>query len=402
MRAVQPARTKAPKPEWIHYVSTLILSLSCILTSAISAPRTPVDDQEILVTLAGTADYDTNKLRNLREQLKKQPENSSLAIQLATAYIQIARENTDIRYYGYARATLAPWWQQPAPPVEVLFLRAILHQHDHAFDAATQDLKTLLKQQPGHSQAWLTLSTIQQVQGNYSAARASCAALANTGASWLSQVCHSQILSLTGSAERAYQLQQVIARQADKQASLSQWIHGLSAETALRLGRYKQAEKHFKIALAYPLRDAYLLRIYSDYLIYRQRPREVLILLSKETRDDALLLRLAIAAKQAGEERLSKGFQQQLVARYNAVSLRGSKTHAKDNALFILHFGGAREKALRLALENWQQQKEPDDAFVLLRAAKANHSVKAIGTVRDWIEKNNLQDKRIDLMLRRL
>ncbi|MEE9303779.1 MAG: hypothetical protein V3U84_08320 [Thiotrichaceae bacterium] len=396
----------------------LLLIICAALNTAFSAPRTPTHDDEVLERLStstlsnpakssnqanNNSSQGNSQVKKLRKQLNLAPNNITLASQLATRYIRIARINSDSRYYGYAKAVLKPWWKQQDAPTEVLFLRATLRQHKHKYTQATQDLKQLLKRQPKHTQGWLTLATIQQLQGKYSSARASCSALARTSSSlstWLSSLCHSQVLSYTGSAERAYQLQQVLTLQVNaKQHELMQWTLGLSAETATRIGNLEQAENHYKTALALPLRDAYLLRSYSDFLIAENRPAEVLILLENETKDDALLLRLAIAAKQANEDELAEDYQALLQTRYKTAYLLGSKLHDRDKALYLLEFGGNPKKALKLAEDNWNIQREPDDALILLRAAMINKSDSSIAKIRDWIDQHKLQDIRLEKLL---
>jgi predicted Zn-dependent protease len=384
---------------WGYY--SLALFFSCVLlTTALADPRTPINGEEVLQTLSISDKQVSVEIKRLRQQLNTSPDNAAIASQLATAYIQIARSTSDIRYYGYARATLKPWWEESNPPDRILFLRAVVRQYKHQYQQAEDDLKALLKQQPQNSQAWLTLSTIQMVQGDYPKARAGCSALARTASAWLSNVCHSQVLSLTGAAERAFKLQQMLALQiGSRQAYLYQWILGLSAETAIRLGKKQQAEKYFKQALALPLRDAYLLRTYSDYLLYEDKPKQVLALLKDETQDDALLLRLTVAAQHANETVLSEKYQKLLLSRYKAASLRGSQLHQRDEALFLLEFKQndkvALKRALDLAINNWKIQKEPDDALILLRAARVNQSTSQIKVIRDWISTHNLQDQRL-------
>jgi predicted Zn-dependent protease len=388
---------------WSYYGFTLFLT--CVLSHNVLAnPRTPIDDAEVLQTLSVTNKQRSIEIKRLRQQLNTSPDNASVAAKLAKAYIEIARSSSDIRYYGYARAILKPWWKDNNPPHKILFLRAVIRQYKHQYQQAEEDLKALLKQQPQNAQAWLTLSTIQMVQGDYPKARAGCSALARTASAWLSNVCHSQVMSLTGAAERAFKLQQTLALQIGaKQAYLYQWILGLSAETATRLGKKQQAEQYFKEAISLPTRDAYLLRTYSDYLLYEDKSKQVLVLLKDETQDDALLLRLTIAAQHANETILSEKYQKLLLSRYKAASIRGSQLHQRDEALFLLEFKQkdkvALKRALELAIHNWKIQKEPDDALVLLRAALVNQSTAQIEVIRDWISQHKLQDQRLQKYL---
>ena len=386
-------------------------------------PYTPTNKSEILETLKLSNIKNSAILNKIREQFKAAPESIKLASQLAKLYIEIARENTDVRYYGYAEAVLARWWYQEKPPTDVFLLRATLNQQKHDYAKAIGDLKLLIKQQPNHVQAWLTLSIIQQVRGDYPSTRASCSALsraeAKSGSSWLSRLCHSQVLGLTGSAERAFKIQQSILLQlGNSQPDLLQWVLGINAETALRLGRKKQAEALFKKALAINLRDAYILRVYSDFLLDENRVTEVLSLLKDEEQDSTLLLRLAIAAKQSAlqesrqtsrqksrKSTVIEKYQRLLESRFKAAKLRGSKLHERDEALYLLEFNllevnGSLNKGLKLVRDNWNLQKEPDDALILLRLALKSNSEKDIQIIRDWMFKTKLEDPRILRLLK--
>ncbi|MGH8479844.1 MAG: hypothetical protein ACREXK_09760 [Gammaproteobacteria bacterium] len=70
------------------------------------------------------------------------------AADLAGRYVELGQGQSDPRYYGYAQAALEPWWTLPDPPVDVLLLRAAIHQGRHAFDAAIKDLSRLLAKDP--------------------------------------------------------------------------------------------------------------------------------------------------------------------------------------------------------------------------------------------------------------
>ncbi len=107
------------------------------------------------------------------------------------------------------------------------------------------------------------------------------------------------------------------------------------------LGKAPEADQHFRAALAEPRRDNYLLRVYSDFLISQQRPQEVITLLQDKTSDDALLLRLAIASRDAQQTADTARYQALLEARYQAAKLRGSTLHAEDEALYARTFGAA-------------------------------------------------------------
>lgn len=352
------------------------------------------------------------RLQVLEQAYAKSAENPVLAAQLATAYIQYARDESDPAYYRKANAVIKPWVKRPKIPGvrkkdipnELRLVRATLAQHDHEYAAATEDLLFIVRQQPKNIQSWLTLSTIQLVQGDYQKAEASCSVLGRIASRWLSALCYSQLYALTGSAERGYTLQQSLLTQlAPEQTELRLWVIGLLAENAMRRGLIKQAEQHFKAGLELKDNDTYILRTFSEFLLAQNRSQEVVELLKEHQTEDQLLLRLALAFKAQGDTdelgRVAALLEQRFA---DAIAVHGH-AHDRDAALFLLEFkpDNAKNKAqvLQLALANWETQKEPDDALLLLRAALNSQQPSAVTVVHDWVEKNKLEDRRLQRLL---
>lgn len=240
------------------------LLLFCCLTSTLleAAARTPTHADEVLEILPSELQTSTSELSRLRAQWRVNPHDLTTLVALARRYIDTGRMEADPRYYGYAEALLQPWWQQANPPADLQLLRAIIRQHQHEYAAAITDLEQLVKREPQRAQAWLTLGIIQLVLGDYAAAHKTCAALATHASTWFATLCYSQLMGLTGQAERAYQLQATLLPQRDnQQVELRQWVLTLLGETAWRLGRLTEANQHFAAALQERRRDNYLLRV---------------------------------------------------------------------------------------------------------------------------------------------
>lgn len=386
-----------------YSAALLFLTLLGLPVLSQADPHIPGSDTEVLEELPTQLNGNNNRLNRLRAELHANPQDTSKVTALARQYIETGREQADPRYYGYAEALLQPWWQQPAPPADIQLLRAMIRQHQHEYTAALDDLQQVVQRDPAQSQAWLTLATVEWVRGDYPAARKACSALAQQASTWLSALCHSQIMSLTGEAERAYRLQTTLLPQlgAD-QMELRQWLLTLLGETAWRLGKLTESDRHFRAALDVPRRDNYLLRVYSNFLLSQQRPQEVIKLLQDKTGDDALLLRLAIASRDAGHIADTNRYRQMLADRYAAARLRGSSLHARDEALYLLEFGGDKAQALQLAQTNWELQKEPEDTQLLLQAALANQRPEAAAPVQTWLASHKQADFRLQPLLKQL
>jgi hypothetical protein len=170
------------------------------------------------------------------------------------------------------------------------------------------------------------------------------------------------------------------------------WALTRLAETEERLGRHDAAEAAFKRALSLGLADSYLLAAYSDFLLDRQRPAEVLALLKGKERSDLLLLRLTLAAQASGAPNRAN-WEADLVARFTAASLRGDSLHQKEEARFALTQRGQALRALALARENFAVQREPADARVLLEAAIAAGQPAAAEPVRLWLAESGIESQ---------
>ncbi len=278
----------------------VLFACACVLATAGAAPHIPASGTQVLERLPGGLAPARRELQGLRAALAAKPGDLTLATTLAQRYIEQSRRDGDPRYLGYAQAALAPWWSQPQPPSPVLVLRATLRQSTHQFGAALTDLDAVLKRDSGNSQAWLTRATVQAITGDFAGARASCMRLYSRAPELVVQACLSSVGSVSGQAAASYErLRQTYIARSDSPPALRTWVATLLGEMAARLGRFDMAESHYREALALDASDSYLLGAYADFLLERGRAPEVIALLKDKTQADALLLRYAIALKNA-------------------------------------------------------------------------------------------------------
>ena len=359
---------------------------------AFAAPYIPSDDALVLETLPERTNPVSRELRDRRREFAKQPENLDLALSLARRYLDLGRTESDPRYYGYAEGVLQGWWNLPQPPADVLLLRATLRQNRHDFDAALQDLAALLKREPRNAQAWLTQAVVQQVRGDYTAAKRSCLPVLQLASRLSAVTCLSLAGSLSGQAQQAFDLlRQTVDASASESTSERLWALTALAEIAGRRGDVSAAESHFRTALALGQRDPYLLAAYADFLLDRNRPAEVVELLKTEDRVDGLLLRLVLAETSLGKNNQSNHIDI-LKTRFAASRLRGESLHEGEEARFTLMILNDPREALRLAQSNWAKQREPRDARILLETALAAADPSAAKPVLEFLRNTGLQD----------
>jgi predicted Zn-dependent protease len=351
-----------------------------------------MDDAQVLERLSFKAsDPVSRELATLRTNVRQNPRDLDAAVKLATRYIEQGRSEGDPRFLGQAQAMLSPWWNNPTPPAPILLLRATIRQNAHEFDQALADLNQLLALQPINAQAWLTKASILQVQARYDDARRTCQRLARLAASHVLVGCLSDIAGVTGQSAKSRELLKQMLSGSSLSGQERIWLATILAETAARTGAIREAEQTFAEAFAVGIKDQYLLGAYADFLLDQRRYQEVISLLQAETKADGLLLRLALA-ELALELPQSKSHVSDLAARFAASRERGTTVHVREEARFALNLLHDAKRALPLAQANWNVQREPADARILLETALAAEDQVAAQPVLEWLKTNHVED----------
>jgi Tfp pilus assembly protein PilF len=365
-------------------LSGLAGALILAVSLARAAPYTPSADSQVLERVPPRAA--NGELRALQAAWRARPDDLAAATRLAWRYQAEVAATGEPRYMGWIQATLRPWWTLPEPPADVRVLRAVVLQFDHRFEPALADLAAVLAADPGHVPALSWQLAIQLVQADYSAARGSCEQMKTRVSPLVAAACAAQLDALTGRIGPAAQaLRQALLAPADAGEAL--WSLTRLAEIEQWRGNPAGAEEAFRRALALAAQgqpDVYLEAAWADFLLEQGRPKEVLARL-ENARADVLLLRLALAARAAGDAAAAATHTRTLQARFDAARLRGDTSHRKEEARHRLGLLDDAAGALPLARENFAGQKEPADALLLLQAALAARDKAAAQPALQWL-----------------
>lgn len=380
--------------------SLLAVALSAFALAAApqaaAAPYLPKDDATVLETLPGKpGDPAAAELRGMRAAAAAAPKDAGAAARLALRYFDLAMEQGDPRYVGYAEAVVRPWPENETTPAELLVLHGKLRQYRHDFAAAMADFDLALKADPANfgARAWRT--AILMVQADYAGARRECGLLAPHASELQAVACVAYVDATTGNARLAYaNLNAALARAGDIDPGHQLWIRTRLAEMAWRFGDTATAERQFRAALALGVDDNFLLAAYADFLLEQGRAAEVVPLLGKWSRSDTLLLRLALAARALKLPEAEK-YVRTLGDRFADAGLRGEKLHLQEEARFLLDLKGDARAALAAARENYRTQREPRDAQVLIDAALAARDPSAAAPALQWLDSNGFEGTRI-------
>lgn len=404
LRAYRSARTSVVKRETnvrrILCVSCLFAGLAGALVSA--APVRPQQDSQVLETLPPRAhDALNSAIASMHAAVAAGGHNFDLAAELAKRHLERFRRDQDPRDLGQAEAAIEPWLRQPNPPPRALVLRASVRQSNHFFASALDDLDHAIRAQPDSVDAWLIRANILQLQGRYVEARQSCGRLilSNTA---IAGICLANVAAVSGRPEQAYLVLQRLAAQIPPTDPLFTWLMVSQAETAVWMDKQEAAEQFFRNALAADPRDAYLRAAWADFLLDRNRPREVLTLLAADIRNDNLLLRLALAEKQAGLNADLAPHVEDLRSRFAASAERGDRVHLREEAIFNLKLLNDPEKALSLAEANWQVQKEVADCRILMEAALGARQPARAAPAMMWLKTARLRNPALTRLEARL
>lgn len=375
----------------------LLIGLIALLASGVAAavthsvPYVPASPDVVLEQVPAMTDPRVRNFDTVRRHLDADPHNMALAVQLADAYIDYGRSTGDARYIGRAMAVVQPWLAANPVPTPVLLVRATVLQNRHAFRESRSQLTALLGRNPRNLQAWLTLATVEMVQADYVAANESCVQVAQLGGDFMGMLCTAQLRSLTGHAQQAYALLRLIEYPGPiAPPSIKSYVEGLLADTAARLGRNAEADRHFQAALQWTPGDNFLLADYADFLLDRHEPAAAKRLLAGYEASDTSLLRIVLAECALHDVRANRDVAD-MQARFAAMDQRGSRLYDREHAEFVLYAQHDPARALRLAEENWTVQRSPQDMRILLEAALAANSPQEAQPVLRTLARSHLQ-----------
>ena len=358
-----------------------------------AAPYTPENDNVVVERLPGRAsDPAIKRVESLRKQLAARPEDAALRVEIARRYFDMAMAQGDPRYVGYASAALAPLAKTAATNADYDMALGLIQQFSHEFEPALASLTKAAALNPTSPEPLLWRTAIFMVQARYTEAAAECARVVPLAEPLIGTGCSAYVEATTGQLQPAFEkLANAVKASPQASAELLLWESTRLAEMAWRLERFDVAESYFKSALKQGVTDQFLLGAYADFLLARQRPAEVLTLLTDWERSDILLLRLALAGKAAGDKR-SADWAAQLRDRFQAAAQRGDRLHEQEAARFELDIEGKPDKATALASRNYEVQKEPRDADILMRAALAANQPKSAQPALDWLRTSRYED----------
>ena len=347
-----------------------------------------------VVVLSVPARISDDPIAMLEREMRDDAVDARLVTELATLYMERARQTRESRYFTRAEALLQPWIAAPAAPAALLELQADILQNRHDFAAARELLDRAVRQAPRDAGSRLLRATVNAVQGRFDQARPDCLAVLALGESVAGSTCLAQVLGSTGRiAEAQALLQPLLNRQLDSKP-LRAWALSLLADFSDRRGDTAGAERTLREVLKIEPYNEAARSALCDLLIDRGATREAMALLDLPHPSYGLLVRIARVQALRHDAALPRT-RARLAEIDRLAEQRGDVPHSREQTLLALHVDADEERALALAKANFEAQRETIDVRLLARAARARHDRAMLAELRQWLQATGFEDRRL-------
>jgi hypothetical protein len=175
-------------------------------------------------------------------------------------------------------------------------------------------------------------------------------------------------------------------------ADVEVWLLLTLADMADRSGEIERQREYLQAARTIAPDDLKVKAAMADWLLANEAAAAVLDLLANDEQHDALLLRLAIAAKAVRSDAAPRYAR---LFRERAALAAGEGLHQREMARFALEVEADPTRAVAIARANWAIQREPEDLHLLQQSAGRSGDAQASAEVAAWVAANRYEDRRL-------
>jgi tetratricopeptide (TPR) repeat protein len=326
------------------------------------------------------------------------------AVELAQLYLQRARANREERYFARAEALVQPWAKRPEARSSTLRVQAGILQNRHEFAAAIGLLDRAISREPRDAGARLMRASVKLVQGQAEEARPDCTAVLSAGEAAAGTICLAQVLGATGELSRATSLVsrllapdgRVLEPASPSSVPLARPIRGwalwILADFTDRAGDRATAEQLLRAALEMVPDNEGVRSALADLLLARGATREAMELVDLPSPSLGLLARRAHAQTVLRDPAVADT-RARIDTLLAPAARRGDRPHLREEALVALYVDKDAERALELARQNFEAQRETIDVRLLASAARASGNREALDQLSGWMRESRYEDR---------
>lgn len=381
----------------------LAIGMGAFMSPSLGQERFKPQDQQVVLAASVHAQGGRNgQLRALDQAWRAQPTNLDASLAYARAVFTLGLTEGDLRWFGSAKAALTPWWQSADLPADGFFLRGLVKQGFHEFDAGLADINQAIAKDAQRAEFWSWRFALHLLLADMAAAQQDILEISRLFGPEEGNVYRGILLYRTGKPQPATELLSAALKAKTFQDTSSQdWI-GFHLGEALRVGgQPAQAlaiwQKQLK---ANP--QSHLLRLSLAEMLNNQgNYRQAKQIVTTESASDALLMQALLASrglKEPDEKRLASLID----ARLKSQEMRQESLIERPKLFYLIAYGKDPAAGLALSIQNWLLQKEPPDALLFIQAALAVNQPRAAEPVLIWAEKTGYTDPELAVLIRQL
>lgn len=356
----------------------------------------PSNDQVLLTQKVRGQRLDPASWRAKEQAWKANPKSLDAALPYARAVFMMGLTEGDLRWYGAAKAAMTPWWLSTELSADAFFMRGLIKQGFHDFQAGLQDINAAIARDPQQAEFWSWRFTLHLLEADMPAAREDAATIRQRFGAEEGAAYEAILQYRTGQAAQAAQgFLKLLALPSYQNASAKDWLNYHLGEAYRVAGQSAQAisvwEKHLQ---ARP--ESHFIRLALCDLLNREGQFEkTLRYATQDNPSDGLLIHALMAhhGLAAGKPNdkvmaLARQFDERMAAQ----DLRQDALIERPRMIYLIRYGKDVKAGLAMAVENWRTQNEPADGLLLLEAAVLLKQAQAALPVLQWLEKTKYQD----------
>jgi hypothetical protein len=361
----------------------------------------PPADQVLLSPTVRSTRLEPGSWRAKEQAWRANPNTLDTALPYARAVFFKGLTEGDLRWYGAAKAALMPWWQSPNLGAEALFMRGLVKQGFHDFEAGLQDINAAISKDPQQAEYWSWRFTLHVLAADMAAAREDAAAIQQRFGAQEGAAYEAILNYRSGQAPLAVQgFLKLLALPAYQSPSAKDWLHYHLGEAYRVADQAAQAialwEKHLQTRP-----ESHFIRLALCDLLNREGQFDkALRYAAQDNPSDGLLIQTLMAhhgmAQGAKAPPLVaakvQSLAQQFDERMAAQDLRQDALIERPRMIYLIRFGKDVKAGLAMAADNWRTQNEPADGLLLLEAAVLLKQPQAAQPVLQWLEKTKYAD----------
>ncbi len=377
-----------------------LVALSLLGPVAAQTRYWPAGNQVLIERAQGGNAVQT--LRALDEARRARPDDLEAALSYARAAFELGLTEGDLRWWGRARAALAPWWSQPRLSAEGHFMRALVLQGFHQFKPALQDLGRALEIEPGRAEFWSWRFALHLLVADMRSAKQDCEAMARQVSAIEAEPCRAILLYRSGQPLPAVDLLRQSVRRPEFAGPMAQdWLRFHLGEAHRVAGQLEQALLIWQDHLRQRPQSHAVRLALADALNQAGRYAQAAQVSRQNNPSDALLVQQLLASRGLREAQ-TQALAQRLLARWDSQDRRQESLIERPRMIFLIRYGHDVKAGLELAVRNWSEQNEPADGLLFLEAALKLDQPRRAEAVLQWAAETGYTEPALQALIERV